>query len=243
MTGAKSNILEAIGGTPIIKLQKLARHVRRGDLRQVRVPEPGRFDEGPRRAQHRRRRRAPRAARPGRHDRRGDQRQHRDGPGAGGGAARLPVRVRHARQDVAGEGGGAARVRRARGHLPDRRRARRSAQLLPGRQADGARRRRAPSTRTSTTTPPTRTRTTCRRRRRSGSRPTARSTCSSPAWAPAGPSRGCGRFFKEKKPGFRLVGVDPIGSLYYEYVKTGRMTRPFSLLRRGHRRGLPPRAP
>ena len=39
---------------------------------------------------------------------------------------------------------------------------------------------------------------------------------------------GCGRFFKEKKPGFRLVGVDPIGSLYYEYVKTGRMTRPFA---------------
>jgi hypothetical protein len=27
MTGAKSNILEAIGQTPIIKLQKLARHV------------------------------------------------------------------------------------------------------------------------------------------------------------------------------------------------------------------------
>jgi cystathionine beta-synthase len=39
---------------------------------------------------------------------------------------------------------------------------------------------------------------------------------------------GCGRYFKEKKPGFRVVGVDPIGSLYYEYVKTGRMTRPFS---------------
>jgi cystathionine beta-synthase len=39
---------------------------------------------------------------------------------------------------------------------------------------------------------------------------------------------GCGRYFKEKKPGFRLVGVDPIGSLYYEFVKTGRMTRPFS---------------
>jgi len=39
---------------------------------------------------------------------------------------------------------------------------------------------------------------------------------------------GCGRYFKEKKPGFRVVGVDPIGSLYYEYIKTGRMTRPFS---------------
>ncbi len=39
---------------------------------------------------------------------------------------------------------------------------------------------------------------------------------------------GAGKFFKEKKPGFQLVGVDPIGSLYYEYVKTGRMTKPFS---------------
>lgn len=39
---------------------------------------------------------------------------------------------------------------------------------------------------------------------------------------------GCGKYFKEKKPGFRVVGVDPIGSLYYEYVKTGRMTKPFS---------------
>jgi len=39
---------------------------------------------------------------------------------------------------------------------------------------------------------------------------------------------GCGKFFKEKKPGFQVVGVDPIGSLYYEYVKTGRLTKPFS---------------
>src|ERR1041384_3076158 len=39
---------------------------------------------------------------------------------------------------------------------------------------------------------------------------------------------GCGRFFKERKPGFKIVGVDPIGSLYYEYIKTGRMTRPFA---------------
>jgi cystathionine beta-synthase len=39
---------------------------------------------------------------------------------------------------------------------------------------------------------------------------------------------GCGRYFKEKKPGFKIVGVDPIGSLYYEYVKTGRLTKPFS---------------
>ena len=39
---------------------------------------------------------------------------------------------------------------------------------------------------------------------------------------------GCARYFKERKPGFQIVGVDPIGSLYYDYVKTGRMTKAFS---------------
>jgi cystathionine beta-synthase len=38
---------------------------------------------------------------------------------------------------------------------------------------------------------------------------------------------GCARYFKERKP-VKIVGVDPIGSLYYEYVKTGRLTKPFS---------------
>lgn len=39
---------------------------------------------------------------------------------------------------------------------------------------------------------------------------------------------GCGRYFKEQNPNIKIVGVDPIGSLYYEYVKTGRLTRAFS---------------
>jgi cystathionine beta-synthase len=39
---------------------------------------------------------------------------------------------------------------------------------------------------------------------------------------------GCGKYFRERKPGFKIVGVDPIGSLYYEYVKTGRLTKPFA---------------
>ncbi len=39
---------------------------------------------------------------------------------------------------------------------------------------------------------------------------------------------GCGRYFKQKRPDIKLVGVDPIGSLYYEYVKTGRLTKAFS---------------
>jgi cystathionine beta-synthase len=39
---------------------------------------------------------------------------------------------------------------------------------------------------------------------------------------------GCGKYFKEKKPSIQLVGVDPVGSLYYDFVKTGRITKPFS---------------
>src|SRR5262245_55943642 len=39
---------------------------------------------------------------------------------------------------------------------------------------------------------------------------------------------GCGKFFKEKRADFRVVGVDPVGSLYYDFVKTGRVTKPFT---------------
>ncbi len=39
---------------------------------------------------------------------------------------------------------------------------------------------------------------------------------------------GCGRYFKERNPDIQIVGVDPVGSLYYEYVKTGRLTKSFS---------------
>src|SRR5258706_14995138 len=30
----------------------------------------------------------------------------------------------------------------------------------------------------------------------------------------------CGKYFREKKKDFQLIGVDPIRALYYEYVKT-----------------------
>ncbi|MCB9732994.1 MAG: cystathionine beta-synthase [Deltaproteobacteria bacterium] len=34
---------------------------------------------------------------------------------------------------------------------------------------------------------------------------------------------GIGRYLKEKKPSIRVVGVDPIGSIYYDYFRTGKM--------------------
>lgn len=39
---------------------------------------------------------------------------------------------------------------------------------------------------------------------------------------------GTGKFLKQKKPDMRMVAVDPVGSLYYDYVKTQRVTKPFS---------------
>jgi cystathionine beta-synthase len=39
---------------------------------------------------------------------------------------------------------------------------------------------------------------------------------------------GTGKFLKQKKPDIKLVGVDPVGSLYYDFVKSGRVTKPFS---------------
>ena len=35
---------------------------------------------------------------------------------------------------------------------------------------------------------------------------------------------GTGKFLREKKPGIKIVGVDPVGSLYYDFVKQGRVT-------------------
>jgi len=34
---------------------------------------------------------------------------------------------------------------------------------------------------------------------------------------------GVGKFLKEQNPNIKIIGVDPIGSLYYEFVKTGKV--------------------
>src|SRR5580658_6504318 len=34
---------------------------------------------------------------------------------------------------------------------------------------------------------------------------------------------GVGRYLKEKNPNIKIIGVDPVGSLYYEYAKTGKV--------------------
>ena len=41
-----------------------------------------------------------------------------------------------------------------------------------------------------------------------------------------GTMSGCGRFFKEKNPAIRNVGVDPVGSVYHSMWKTGKLSEP-----------------
>jgi cystathionine beta-synthase len=38
---------------------------------------------------------------------------------------------------------------------------------------------------------------------------------------------GVGKFLKEKNPGVKVIGADPIGSLYYDYFKTGKLGTAF----------------
>jgi cystathionine beta-synthase len=39
---------------------------------------------------------------------------------------------------------------------------------------------------------------------------------------------GTGKYLREKAPHVKIVGVDPVGSLYYDFVKQGRITKSFA---------------
>ncbi|MCB9729454.1 MAG: pyridoxal-phosphate dependent enzyme [Deltaproteobacteria bacterium] len=45
------------------------------------------------------------------------------------------------------------------------------------------------------------------------------------AMGTGGTITGIGRYLRSKKPSVKMVGVDPVGSIYYDYFRTGRLTR------------------
>ncbi len=44
---------------------------------------------------------------------------------------------------------------------------------------------------------------------------------------------GAGSYLKEKNPNIKLIGIDPIGSIFYDYFKTGEVIKPFRYLIEG----------
>ncbi len=44
---------------------------------------------------------------------------------------------------------------------------------------------------------------------------------------------GIGRFLKEKNPKIKIVGIDPVGSIYYDFYKTGKLTEAYSYVLEG----------
>lgn len=44
---------------------------------------------------------------------------------------------------------------------------------------------------------------------------------------------GISKYLKEKNPKIQVIGVDPVGSLYFDYFKTGQMTEAFSYVVEG----------
>ena len=44
---------------------------------------------------------------------------------------------------------------------------------------------------------------------------------------------GIGKYLKERNPNVKIIGVDPVGSIYYDFFKTGQMTEAYSYVLEG----------
>ena len=220
------NILEAIGDTPLVRINRLTRGVIQADvLAKVETFNPGnsikdrmavRMIEDAERSG---------ALEARRHDHRGHLRQHRHGPGDRRRDQGLQVHLHHHRQAVEGEGRRAQGVRRRRHRLPDQRRAGRPALVLLRVVAPGQGSAQLAGRPTSTTTCRTRPRTTSRPAPRSGSRPAGASTTWSSASAPAARSAASAGSSRRRTRGSRCGASTPTARCSRSTRRPGSSTR------------------
>jgi cystathionine beta-synthase len=224
MRGAKSDITKAVGNTPIVKLNKVTEGLAADIYVKCEYLNPGGSHKD-RVAQHDQRRGGARAQ-AGRHDRRGDQRQHRRGARDDGRDARLQVRLRDAGQDEPGEDLDPPRVGRQASCIcptavePEDPRsyyqvAKRIADETPNCfYANQYHNPDNPGAPLPVHGPrdlgPVRPRA-----RRARHRPGHRRHHQRQRQVPQG-----------EEAGIKLVGVDPVGSLYYDFIKTGASPSP-----------------
>ena len=240
MQGALEDITKAVGNTPIVRLNRVDEGRRRRDLRQVRVPEPGRQPQGSRRAR----------------TCSGAPRRRASSPAARSSRRRAATPARRSRCSPR------SRATSASSSCPTRCARRRS--------RTSARSARASSCARPPSSPTIRAATTRSSRRIADETPNcfyanqyhnpanpeahylstgpgdlgadaaASSTSSSPAWARAARSAAPASTSRRRSPSIKIVGVDPVGSLYYDFVKTRPHHEAVLVQGRGHRRGLLP---
>ena len=220
------NVLDTIGWTPLIRLNRVTRGIRTPVYAQGRVLQSRRHRQGPHRAADHRAGRARGRAQAGRHDRRRHERQHRRRARDRGGAQGLQVHLHDARQDVAGEGAAAQGVRRRGDHHADGGAARSSRQLRDDGQAhragDAERDSREPVLQSANpeahydTTGPElweqiRRQDHALRRR---------------GWNRRHDHRRRPLFLKEKNPKIKIIAGDPVGSILAEFWRSKGERKP-----------------
>ena len=135
-----NNILETIGNTPLVRLNRIPKGVVAADVyAKIETINPGNWIKDRMAVKMIEDAEKAGQAETGRHDHRGHLRQHRHGAGHRGGGEGLQVHLHHHRQAVQGKSRCAAGVWRRGDRLPHRRRSRRPALLLFGVVAPRAR--------------------------------------------------------------------------------------------------------